>query len=202
MAEDCKLLEESRHCWARSVQFRVAASRRCLNEFADSPVSSLSLGSSSQSACLGFNFLVLVVKREKPEVLQNSAEPGLRDLRSFSEGLRRGWREPGSKQPSEWDYRLTCKESWLSSWTVSRRGVLGAGLYWSYPVGAARSNQKFVRGDGAEDVWVSFVWNLLQGAPVQARPLAQHREVPLGRIWLSLSALVTRKHRESKGHLL
>lgn len=38
-------------------------------------MSSLSLGTSSQSACLGFNFLVLIVNREKPEVLQNSAEP-------------------------------------------------------------------------------------------------------------------------------
>lgn len=68
-------MEESKHCWARSVQFSVAASRRCFNEFADSLVSSLSLGTSSQSACLGFNFLVLVVNRGKPEVLQNSAEP-------------------------------------------------------------------------------------------------------------------------------
>lgn len=28
----------------------------------------------------------------------------------------------------------------------------GTGLYWSYPLGASRSNQKFARGDGAEDV--------------------------------------------------
>lgn len=35
---------------------------------------------------------------------------------------------------------------------MSRRGVLGTGLYWSYPLDASRSNQKFVRGDGAEDV--------------------------------------------------
>lgn len=35
---------------------------------------------------------------------------------------------------------------------MSRRGVLGTELYWSYPVGAARSNQKFVRGERAEDV--------------------------------------------------